>query len=107
MKDALLSVLSFNNNSFPYVFSGQVGLLQNTTYAQDDTEMKDIAVASGLTDEESNDNSNMLTITGEDGLVYQVRVICFCRCALIYIRDALRRKFGTWISMNLIPGCKR
>lgn len=53
--------------------AGHVGLLQNATYSQGEAELKGITVPSELTEEEGN-GSNMITITGEDGLVYQVRV---------------------------------
>ena len=58
--------------------AAQVGLLQGATFTQDG-ELKGIPVAGALTDEESADNSNMLTITGDDGLVYQVYFITPCR----------------------------
>ncbi|XKL66397.1 hypothetical protein PGB90_009817 [Kerria lacca] len=51
---------------------GQVSLLPNVTYGKTENELKGISVAASLAGEESADNSNMLTITGEDGLVYQV-----------------------------------
>lgn len=60
-----------------YNFSAaQVGLLQNATFTQDG-EIKGIPVTGALTDEEGADNSNMLTITGDDGLVYRVLSLTF------------------------------
>lgn len=52
--------------------AGQVGLLQSAAFAQGEGGLKGIPVTGTLGGEENGETTNMLTITGEDGLVYQV-----------------------------------
>lgn len=52
--------------------AGQVGLLQSAAFAQGEAGLKSIPVTGTLGGEENSEATNMLTITGEDGLVYQV-----------------------------------
>ena len=75
--------------------AAQVGLLQNATFTQDG-EIKGIPVAGTLTDEDAGDNSNMLTITGDDGLVYQVRD-CFHSAVLIHAVEIVLFRMTTFV----------
>ncbi|XP_065220425.1 uncharacterized protein Chro isoform X2 [Planococcus citri] len=61
-------------NGNTYKVTNAAGLLQNAAFAttQDGGELKAIAVPAELADGEHAENTNMITITGEDGLVYQV-----------------------------------
>lgn len=61
-------------NSFCICSADEVGLLQNAAFVENENEINSISIASGLANEEPSQNTNMLTITGEDGLVYQVRI---------------------------------
>ncbi len=47
-----------------------MGFVQNADFAENEGTLKNLAVAGG----DSNDTNNLLTITGEDGLVYQVHI---------------------------------
>lgn len=60
--------------TIPLFYSaGQVGLLQSAAFAQGEAGLKSIPVTGTLSGEENSEATNLLTITGEDGLVYQVR----------------------------------
>lgn len=51
--------------------AAQVGLLQNAAFAAQGEGM----TVTGALGDEHGEGANMITITGEDGLVYQVRIV--------------------------------